>query len=182
MTTASPGYKPFARGLHWLVAFLVIATLPIGVAMVQTGISRPLQNTLFILHKNGGVIILLFMIIRLAYRLMNPPPPLPATLAPWQKSAAEMTHLVLYVMVFFMALTGYIRVAAGGFPIEMLDALGIPKLVPRSDTLAGIAKTAHFWGRFVLVLAILAHVGAALQHRFIKKDEVFGRIWPIRPR
>jgi cytochrome b561 len=178
----NPGYRPFARAMHWLIAIWIIAMLPIGTAMTQDGLSRPLQDTLYILHKNGGAILLLLMLVRLGFRLMNPPPPLPPSLAPWQVRAAETTHVLLYVMVFFMALTGYIRVRAGGFPVEMLDAIGLPTLVPRNDTLENAAQLAHSWGRFILVALLFAHIGAALQHLFIKKDGVFGRMWPIVPR
>lgn len=180
--TASSGYKPFARAMHWFIALWIIAMLPIGTAMTQDGLSRPVQDTLYLLHKNGGAILILLMLIRLGYRLMNPPPPLPASLAGWQVRAAETTHLVLYVMIFFMAVTGYVRVRAGGYPVEMLDAIGFPKLIPRNKTLETLAQAAHFWGRFVLVLALFAHIGAALQHKFIKKDGVFDRMWPISPR
>jgi cytochrome b561 len=85
-------------------------------------------------------------------------------------------------MLFFMAVTGFVRVQAGGFPIEMLNAIGLPPLVPRSDALAEAAKAAHYWGRYVLVVAVLLHIGAALHHAVVKRDGIFGRMWPIVPR
>ncbi len=182
MAMSTTGYKPPARVLHWVVGIMLLAMFPIGVSMVQDGISRTTQNTLYLLHKNGGVLILLLMILRLGYRLLNPPPHLPATLPPWQVGAAKATHGLLYVMVFFMALTGFVRVQAGGYPIEMLNVLGVPPLIPKNAAVESVAKTAHFWGRFVLFALILAHIGAAVQHATAKKDGVFGRIWPIFPR
>jgi len=179
---ATSGYKPLARLLHWLIALWIIAMLPIGGIMTGEELSRTVQNTLYILHKNGGVILMLLMLVRLGYRLMNPPPPLPPTLAQWQVRVAGATHGLLYVMVFVMALSGYIRVRAGGFPVEMLDAIGLPPLVPRSDWLEAAAQRVHGIGRFVLLALLAAHIGAALQHRFIKKDGVFDRMWPIVPR
>jgi cytochrome b561 len=87
-------------------------------------------------------------------------------------------HLGLYAMLIFMALTGYTRVAAGGFPIEMLDALGLPRLAPRSDALAETAQTLHHYGRYVLIALVLMHVGAALFHAVALRDGVFSRMWP----
>lgn len=179
---ATSGYRPFARLLHWLIALWIVAMLPIGGIMTGEDLSRTVQNTLYILHKNGGVILMLLMLVRLGYRLMNPPPPLPTSLAPWQVRVAGATHGLLYIMVFVMALSGYIRVRAGGFPVEMLDAIGLPTLVPRSDWLEGFAQNVHATGRFVLLALLAAHIGAALQHRFIKRDGVFERMWPIFPR
>lgn len=182
MTTSINGYRAPARILHWVVALMVIALLPIGSIMTQQGLQRSTQDLLFIMHKNGGVIVLALMVLRLAWRLAVPPTPMPASVPEWQEKASSWMHKALYFMLFFMALTGYIRVRAGGFPVEMLDAMGLPPLVPRNETLAGLAKSAHFYGRFVLLALILVHVLAALQHALIKKDEVFGRIWPLVPR
>lgn len=182
MSPRRAGYRPPLRLLHWIVALLVLAMLPVGTLMVQEGISRGLMDTLFILHKNTGVIILLLMVVRLVYRLFNPPTPLPASMPGWQKLAAGTVHLGLYVMVFFMAVTGYVRVTMGGFPIEGLGALGLHPLLPRNEAIAELAKTAHFYGRFLLVALVLAHIGAALHHALILRDGIWGRIWPIRPR
>lgn len=173
-------YTPVARGLHWLVAVAVIATIPVGLLMVIPGWARPTQDAMFVFHKNIGVVILLLMILRLVYRLLNPPPPLPASVSAPQRLAAEATHWALYLVVLVMAVSGYVRVKAGGFPIEGLDALGVPSLVPRDDVLAERAKTIHSTARFALIALILMHVGAAAFHGLVKRDGVFSRMWPRR--
>lgn len=171
-------YTATARLLHWIVALMVLATIPIGTVMIQEGLARSTQDTLFILHKNGGVIILLLVLARIAWRAAHPPPPLPASVPAWQQAISRLVHVGLYAMLVFMAVTGYTRVAAGGFPIEMLDALGVPRLAPRSDSLAETAKALHHNGRLVLVALVLMHVGAALYHAILLRDGVFSRMWP----
>ncbi|WP_245947190.1 cytochrome b [Jannaschia seohaensis] len=162
------------------MALLVLATIPAGAIMIQDGISRSLQNTLFIFHKNVGVLLLLLIVVRLAYRLRNPPPPEPAHLAEWQVTVAGAVHWALYGLLFLMPLSGYVRVRAGGFPIEALDALGVPALVPRSDALANFAKATHFWCSWAIAALVALHIAAALQHAVLKKDGVFQRMWPGR--
>jgi cytochrome b561 len=71
-----------------------------------------------------------------------------------------------------------VRVKAGGFPIESLDALSIPSLVPRSEALAEIAKTVHYGAGLLLIALIAMHIGAALFHGMVKQDGVFSRMWP----
>ena len=178
MPSTPPGYTTTARLLHWIIALMVLSTIPIGTIMLREGIDRSTQDTLFILHKNGGVIILILVLARIAWRVANPSPPLPDTVPPIQRLASRTVHLGLYAMLIFMAVTGYTRVAAGGFPIEMLDALGLPRLAPRSDSLAETAQTLHHYGRYVLVALILVHVGAALYHALVMRDGVFRRMWP----
>lgn len=170
-------YPALTRFLHWLVALMVIATIPIGNIMLTEGLPRPRQDLLFILHKNGGVIIFLLVVLRLIWRATHKAPPLPASVPDWQVAAARASHWGLYGLLLVMTVSGYVRVAAGGFPIEMLDALGVPKLVPRSDALADTAKAIHHYARFLLVALILLHVAAGLKHLF-QRDGVFRRIWP----
>ncbi|MGB0499493.1 MAG: cytochrome b [Rubricella sp.] len=173
------GYATSTRWLHWITALVVIATLPVGAIMTTEGLPREVQNGLYIFHKNVGVVILLLVGARLVVRATTVSEPLPATVPAWQRTAAAAGHAALYILLIVMAVSGYVRVAAGGFPIESLDALGVPPLVPRSDGLAETAQWIHSSARFILVAFILLHVGAALQHGLIKRDGVFSRIWPL---
>lgn len=170
-------YATPTRFLHWIAAVMVIATLPIGVVMLQEGLARPVQNLLFVLHKNGGVIILLLVLARIIARFWAPSPVLPPEIPRWQARVARFTQVALYALLLIMAISGYVRVRAGGFPIEGLDALGIPGFVPRSDALAEVAKTIHFYARFPLIALIALHIAAGLKH-LIARDGVFGHIWP----
>ena len=77
-----------------------------------------------------------------------------------------------------MPLAGYVRVRAGGFPIEALDAMGIPTLVPRSEVLAEFAKAVHFYGAYAITILVAMHIGAATYHGMVRRDGVFSRMWP----
>jgi cytochrome b561 len=146
--------------------------------MVQSGLDRGLQNALFIYHKNVGVLLLLLVVLRLAWRWRNPPPPKPSSLPAWQARIAGLTHGALYALLFVLPVAGYVRVKAGGFPIESLDALGVPALVPRSDALAELAKSVHYAAGLAIIAVIALHVGAALFHGIVRRDGVFSRMWP----
>jgi cytochrome b561 len=172
------GYRTPSRLLHWITALLVLATIPAGLTMVQEGLARPVQDTLFIFHKNVGVVILLLVLTRLAVRSVYPPPPLPATVPEWQRRAADASHTLLYSLLIVMPVSGYIRVRAGGFPIDAPYAMGAPHLTPRSNWPEETAIQIHATARILLIQLILMHVGAALHHLLIRRDGVFGRMWP----
>lgn len=178
MSSTTKKYKGTSRLIHWVMAILVLAMIPIGFLMVQQGLSRGLQNTLFITHKNLGVLLLILIIVRLFNRWRNPPNLEPVKMAPIQEFAAHATHFGLYALLLIMPLAGYIRVRAGGFPIEALDAMGIPALVPRSEALADVAKMIHFYGSYAIAGLLLAHIGAACFHALVLKDGVMSRMWP----
>lgn len=173
-------YKPLARFFHWTTAILVFLTIPAAILMLRPNIERSLQDPLFMFHKNIGVVILILVATRLVYRLLNPPPPLPDSVHPIQRIIANSTHWLLYGLLLGMAISGYIRVTAGGFPLEVFDRLGIPHLAPRSDSLAETAKQIHRTLRFPLIALIILHISGALYHAIVKRDGVFQRMAPRR--
>jgi cytochrome b561 len=176
------GYGNVARVFHWLTVLFVFATIPVGWIMTQE-LPRPTQNALFILHKNLGVVILLVVVARIGWRLASPPPPAPLDLPPLQRVVSTAVHLGLYALLLTMALSGYVRVVAGGFPIEMLNALGIPPLLAKNEPLAETAKAIHATAIFGLVALIALHVGAAGYHGLVRRDGVLARMWPpLAPR
>jgi len=176
--SAAAAYKPLAKVFHWSTALLVLLTIPAALVMLTPGIERWLQDPLFMFHKNIGVVLLVLVAARLAYRLLNPPPPLPHHMPMFQRYIAEATHWLLYGLLLAMALSGFIRVTAGGFPLELFDRFGIQNLVPRSDGLAATAKQVHAWLRFPLIALIALHIGAALYHGLIKRDGIAKRMMP----
>ena len=178
MVPAETRYNLIARMMHWTMAVLILAMIPVGWLMTQSGLERSLQNTLFIFHKNVGVALLVLIALRLAYRLTHKPAPLPSELPGWQHRAASLSHLTMYALLIIMPVAGYIRVKAGGFPIEALDALGVPALVMRSDALAEFAKSVHYFGGYTLTGLVALHIGAALYHGLVRRDGVLGRMWP----
>lgn len=180
MPAPMPAYRSFARAMHWISALLVLLAVPAGWAMLHAGLTRPWQDALFVFHKNIGVVILVLVIVRVLYRAANPPPPLPAFVPHWQAEVAHATHVLMYALLVVMAVSGYVRVVAGGFPLEGLDALGVPRLVPKDAEVAAVAKAVHASARVPLVVLILMHLGAAALHGIVKRDGVVARMWPGR--
>lgn len=170
-------YPSLSRLLHWLTALLVLSTIPAGLIMVQEGISRPLQNSLFLYHKNIGPVILILVALRILVRLVKKAPPMPAHLPRAQAAAAEAVHGLLYLTLIVMAISGIVRVQAGGFPMEFWDPL-IGGMVAKNEALANTAKAIHHFSRSVIIALLAAHIGAAAMHGLIKRDGIFSRMWP----
>jgi cytochrome b561 len=166
-----------ARIIHWIMAVLVILMLAAGLIMTQE-IDRSIRNPLFIFHKGTGAVLLLLVAFRIIWRLTHPAPPLPRTIPAIQRFAAYATHLGLYVFLVIMVVSGYVRVTTGGFPIELLNALGIPPLLPKADAVAETAKTIHATAKYGLLALIAMHVAAAAYHGLVLRDGVFSRMWP----
>ncbi|WJS86635.1 cytochrome b [Paracoccus sp. TOH] len=178
MTESACGYRTPARLFHWIVALAVLLMIPAGLIMTREGLDRGLQDTLFIFHKNTGTLLIPLILARIVYRRLHPPPPLPDSVPGWQRRAAAVSHLTLYVLLVVMPLSGFVRVRAGGFPIELLDAMGAGRWLPKSEALAGAAQGLHFLAALLLIAVLAVHVSAALQHALLRRDGVWQRIWP----
>lgn len=165
------GFRLPARVLHWLMAFMVLAMLFVGVGMVASLGMRP---TLLALHRPLGIAILVLAIIRLAYRLRNPPPPLPADLPRWQVLAASASHVLLYALLIAMPLIGWMMLSAGGYPIVLWSGAQLPALLPHDAALYAPLRSAHTWLARLLFATILMHLAAALFHAWVRRDGVFG--------
>lgn len=176
------GYDTISRVFHWVTAGLVVVMVGAGLTMVQE-IPRPTQNALFALHKSLGPFVLLVVCLRLAWRAFHPAPPLPASVPPGQARAAHAVHGLLYLALLVLPVSGYVFVTAGGYPIELFRALGIPPLLGKNEPVSHVAETVHQTAAFLLIGLILLHVAAALVHCFVRHDGVLARMWPpIRPR
>jgi cytochrome b561 len=171
-----PGYRPPARWLHWITAAVVLLMIPAGLIMTQEGIPRSLQDALFLFHKNTGVLLMPVILVRIVYRLTHKPAPLPLLIPGWQRAAARLSHALLYVLLVVMPISGFIRVRAGGFPIELLDWLGAGPWLPKSERVAEIAQSIHAIGAFTLIAVLAIHIAAAAQHALIRRDDVWSRM------
>jgi cytochrome b561 len=166
------------RLVHWLMAALILAMLFIGVGMVST-----VSNThvwLIELHKPLGILILCLAAIRLCLRLTRPTPALPSDLPLWQKAAAHASHLALYGLMFASPLVGWAMLSAGGYPVTLFGWIQLPPLGAIDPPRFSHLRQAHTLLALLLFLTILAHLGAALFHTWIRRDSVFHSMVPWR--
>jgi cytochrome b561 len=181
-------YNGMAMALHWLIAALLITN--IGVAWyfnTLTGLPKipPVQ-----LHKSIGITILLLSLARLAWRIVSPPPPLPASVEGWARIAAGGVYVLFYVVMIGMPLSGWALSSASVIirfkPIVLFGLVPWPTIGPLASLPPAEMKQAH--EAFVAVHQLLAklayglivlHVGAALRHLVLLKDGVMGRMVPF---
>jgi cytochrome b561 len=171
-------YSVWARLLHWITVVLVGSTIPVGIAMTSEGFGA-IGNELYVTHKSLGVVIGIVVVVRLTWRLVGDrPPPLPGFVPPVEVRLARWTHRALYLLLLGMAVSGYVRTAAGDYPVEILDVLGIPPLVPVMPELATRLSVLHKFGAWLLVVTATLHVSAVSYHGMVLRNGIPGRMWP----
>lgn len=172
-------YGGVAIALHWTIAACLLCAIIMGLVAASLEESEATERVLAI-HKSLGIAIFVLMLARLAWRLMRPPPPLPSSISRAQRIAAGLTHALLYLTVLAMPVAGYIAVAARGRETRFFGLFEMPQWTPLSRVLSQNATAAHVYGQYLIYALLAAHIGAALYHRFVLKDEVLARMLPRR--
>ena len=190
MTTIRIGarYDGGARFFHWLFVLLFLAQVPAGIAMVVPamigdfpvlpGVEQATVDAIYVFHKGLGAVLLVVVFARLLWRITHPAPPLPDTIPELERRIAGGTHAFMYVLMVVAVVTGYVHVIGLGFPIELLDALGIPPLIPRMEGIAVVSSFVHRFTVILLVGVVAIHVAEVLRHHWVLKDGILGRMWP----
>lgn len=192
-------YNAVAMSFHWLIAALIVTN--IGLAWVFNGMPLGLtpelhglaKARLLAIHKPIGILILLLSLMRLAWRFISPPPPLPASVKGWERVAAHTVYVLFYGVMIGMPLTGWIMVSASKtiaqFPISFFGLFNWPAIGPlttlpkaQMHQTHDLFSTLHTAGAWLAYGLLALHVGAALRHLFILRDGVFGRMVPFARR
>lgn len=169
-------YTPVAIGLHWLVAVCILAMLAIGFYMESLSFNAT-KFQLIQFHKSLGITVLLLAGLRLLWRFTNPAPRLPAGMPGWQKGIAHTTHALLYVLMFAMPLSGWVMSDFAGYH-PSLFGLQLPVLVGQDAEAGKLMAHRHEQLAWVLIVLLVLHVGAALQHHVWERDDTLRRMLP----
>ena len=168
-------YTATAKALHWSIAVLILGLLGLGFYMTGLPLS-PRKLQLYSWHKWAGVSVFLLAVVRLAWRATHRPPALPQHMGQLERLAAHAGHHLLYVLMFAIPLSGWLMSSAKGFQTVWFGVLPLPDLLGKDKALGDLLQTVHMGLNFTLVAVLLAHVGAALKHHLIDKDDVLTRM------
>ncbi|MDR3509269.1 MAG: cytochrome b/b6 domain-containing protein [Caulobacteraceae bacterium] len=193
-------YASVAILLHWAIALAILANILVGWWMsdaIDVPATMVRAIAAFQLHKSLGLTVLALSLVRLAWRLVNPPPPLPQHMPAWERLAAHAAHVGLYGLMIALPLSGWLYVSAGWsvphgrplviptvyfglFKVPHLFGLEAASLSTRAGVAGGALEAHELFVWAALGLAA-AHVGAALKHWVIDRDQVLSRMVPGLP-
>ena len=170
-------YTATAKLLHWLMAALLFGLLALGFYMHDLPLS-PTKLQIYSWHKWAGVTAFLLVSFRLFWRLTHRPPALPESMPRLMQFAAHAGHLLLYVLMVAIPLSGWLMSSAKGFQTVYFGILPIPDLLDKNKELGDLLALVHKSLNLLFVAVLAGHIGATLKHHFIDKDDILIRMAP----
>ena len=173
-----------ARALHWVMALLILGMLGLGLYTANIAESLSERFELVQLHKSFGFLVFVLAVLRLIWRFCNRHnPALPPDMQPWERIAAHISHIALYILMFAMPLTGWLMASASrakedlGIRNMVFGLFEMPDpIVPGDNALAETFGTIHFYLAIALMAVLVVHIGASLKHHFVLRDDVLRRM------
>ena len=139
----------------------------------------PQKLKYFSWHKWIGVTIFMLALARVAWRLTHGAPALPSSMPAWQQRVAAATHVLLFVLIVVIPLTGWLYSSAAGVPTVYLGLLQLPDLVARDKALADQLRLVHVSLNYIMLALVVVHAAAALKHHLVDRDDVLRRMLPF---
>lgn len=162
------------------MAALILAQGVVGWIGHEMGRS-PAKVDVMTAHKSLGITLLMLVMLRGFWRLTHPAPPHPPGIERWEIRAAWLSHAGLYLLMIALPLSGWLAASTSIVPWKLWWLIPWPDIAAPDEALHEIAEEMHETLVKVLIALLLVHVGAALRHHFIKRNDVLLRMWRGTP-
>ncbi len=162
-------YGRVSRVLHWTIAILFIAMIPMGIYATIIPEGVPYRLEYYVVHKTIGVTIFALVIFRLIWNRRSRRPALDATLKPMERKLAHGVHITLYVMMIALPVTGFIMTSYFGAPTYFFIWEMQPLWEPSESGVLAWGVLHKYLLPYLIYVILGAHVLGALKHQFIDK-------------
>lgn len=178
----SENYTKTAIALHWIIGVAIIIMLVMG--LVMEDVPDTMKPFVYMMHKSVGLTILVLSFVRLGWRLMHTAPALPSTMKSWEVAVSKITHGAFYLLMIGIPLSGWALVSSApapyDYPVMWFNLFQWPTLPfeRAKETVESFAEIHEVLANLTIALLLL-HVGGALKHHFVEKDNVLARMLPF---
>jgi cytochrome b561 len=157
-----------SKNFHWIMTVVVILNFAIGLILEDLEKS-PLRFFLFNIHKSLGILVIILIVPRLLWRLVNV---VPVALG-GNKFLDKISKYALLVVAF----SGWTYSSARGGVVSVFGLFTVPPLVEKNEVIAKLAIKVHQISVYVFITVLAIHILASLFHHFILKDKTLRRMW-----
>lgn len=168
-----------AQLFHWTIVALIITEYVLGLPLedLPEGAKKAADLAL---HKSVGMTVLVLALLRVIWSFANPRPEDPPAMPSWQRLSSRALHVLLYVLLFAMPLSGWLMQSAGNIPVSWFGLFTFSDLIEPDRAWFKFFYNMHETMHPMLFFLSIFHALAALKHHFFDRDNVLRRMLPMR--
>ncbi|WP_144392720.1 cytochrome b [Pleionea sediminis] len=170
-------YGLISKVIHWLVALVVFTMFGVGLWMVELDYYSTWYKDAPHYHKSVGILLTVVIIFRLVWRWFNVKPEPLKSHSRFERIAAHIAHIIIYVLLFAIFISGYLISTADGRGISVFNWFEVPSLGQFVENQEDLAGEIHELLAFGLIGLVAIHALAALKHHFFDKDSTLKRMF-----
>lgn len=168
-------YDRISRFNHWIMAIAIIGMLSVGLLLEFGSLEQAQKGSLRNLHKATGVMVLIFALWRVGWRMKQGFPPRAAAMPVWKERLATLSHYAMLTGIIVMPISGLIKSLFAGRAIDVYGLFVIPA-PEKIAWLASLGGQVHTWAGYTLAILVLVHITAALTHHLVHRDPTLKRM------
>ncbi len=96
----------------------------------------------------------------------------------WQVTASNISHALLYTCLIMMPVAGFSASQFTKYGVTYFGLFKIPPMASPQAVIYDFFQGVHEITAYLLMVLVVVHVLAALQHLLVKKDGIFQRMLP----
>ena len=169
------GYGLVSRLAHWLMAVAIVAMFALGLWMVGLDYYSPYYKSAPDLHRSAGILLLIALLARFAWRVVNVKPD-DSELSPFERRASAIVHWGFYPLLLALMVSGYLISTLDGRAIDVFGLFSAPSIIEAKgwEDTAGLVHEVLAYATMALASV---HTLAALKHHVIDKHATLVRMW-----
>jgi cytochrome b561 len=180
LVNSETGYGTLTKLFHWSIVLLFALQYLGGNIMTAIGFDSSFAgigtNDYYNWHKSLGLVALAIAVLRLVNRQLGKLPPWGPTLSAREKKLVHRYEQIFYLAMFVMPVSGWLYVMWGHYGVNLFEIWEMPRPLPRNTILRDVAKWTHIGAGWVLLGAVLCHVGLVLWHQLVRRDSLLKRM------
>ena len=151
---------------------LLVVQIPLGFYLVDLDFG-PERISIENIHIIIGLSIFYLVIIRLINKILNPTPKLDPSIFKGQKFLAKFNHLLLYVTILLITISGILKKLFNG---ETLIIFFKKIKINDNFELADLFYQIHVISNHLLIVLIAVHILAVIIHKLFFNDNILKKI------
>ena len=172
---SADSYGLVNKYFHWIMAVIIIFNFILALILDDFP-KGPMRSFLFSIHKSTGILVIILLIPRLLWRLVNTVPVSLGNVKTLNK-LSKYVHYFFYFILLVVVLSGWTYSSARSGPFEVFGLFTAPALIENNQVVASIAKEIHGISVYIFITVLGIHVLASLLHHYIFKDKTLKRMW-----